>query len=33
MMLKTNVIMTVAAILATMIGFGLMMIIMKNSIG
>ena len=31
MMLKTNVIMTVAAILATMIGFGLMMIIMKNS--
>lgn len=31
MMLKTNIIMTVAAILATMIGFGLMMIIMKNS--
>lgn len=31
MMLKTNVIMTVAAILATMIGFGLMIIIMKNS--
>lgn len=31
MMLKTNVIMTVSAILATMIGFGLMMIIMKNS--
>lgn len=31
MMLKTNVIMTVAAILVTMIGFGLMMIIMKNS--
>ena len=31
MMLKTNIIMTVAAVLSTMIGFGLMMIIMKNS--
>lgn len=31
MMLKTNVIMTVAAILATMIGFFIMIIIMKNS--
>ena len=31
MMLKTNIIMTVAAVLATMIGLGLMIIIMKNS--
>ena len=31
MMLKTNVIMTVTAVLATMIGFALMMIIMKSS--
>lgn len=31
MMLKTDIIMTVTSVLATMIGFGLMMIIMKTS--